>query len=113
MVKAAKQRKTITALQQTEFVKIWLNRQELTTLDQQEQKQLDEEAEALAEMEGGYRQREHQQEQVQGPEVEATGIGKEGRRPWKYVKKKFQRTDGNQSRASIPSVLSLMQCQLA
>ena len=52
MVKAARQRRTMTALQQTKLVKIWLNRQELRPLDQEEQQSLDEEAAAIAKMEG-------------------------------------------------------------
>ena len=33
MVKAARQRKTVTALQQTKLVKIWMNRQNLAAMD--------------------------------------------------------------------------------
>ena len=53
MVKAARQRKTLTALQQTKLVKIWLNRQELAALGQAEQ-QLDEEAAAITEMQEAF-----------------------------------------------------------
>ena len=37
MVKAARRRKTITALQQTKLVKIWVNRQDLAAMDEAEQ----------------------------------------------------------------------------
>ena len=51
MVKAARQRKTVTALQQTKLGNMWLNLQDLAALDQAEQQQLDEETEAIAERE--------------------------------------------------------------
>ena len=47
MVTAARQRRTITALQQTKLVKIWMHRQDLEAVDQPEQQQLDEEAAAI------------------------------------------------------------------
>ena len=40
----------MTALQQTTLVNMWFNRQNLVALDQAEQQQLGEEAEAIAEM---------------------------------------------------------------
>ena len=58
MVKAARQRKTVTALQQTKLVEIWLNRQELAAIDMAEQQQLDEEAEAIAEMQYAFKMEE-------------------------------------------------------
>ena len=58
MVKAARQRKTPTALQHTKLVKIWLNRQDLAAMGQAEQQQLDEEAAAIAEMQEAFEEKE-------------------------------------------------------
>ena len=54
MVKVARQRKTITALQQTKLVTIWINRQDLAAMDEAEQLQLDEEAANIAEMQKAF-----------------------------------------------------------
>ena len=58
MIKFAKQRKTVTALQQTKLVKMWLNRQDLAARDLVEQQQLGEEAEAIAEMQEAFKKEE-------------------------------------------------------
>ena len=88
MVKAARQRKTATALQQTKLVKMWANRQDLVALDQAEQQQLDEEAEAISEMQAAFSTRDNKgQSQEISTEVANTEEG--GRRPWQYVKIKI------------------------
>ena len=85
MVKAAKQRKTVAALQQTKLVKMWLNRQEVTALDLAEQQQLDEEAQVIAEMQEAFKEKESKE---QKPEegIETPGTKEGERRPWQYVK---------------------------
>ena len=88
MVKAARQRKTITALQQTKLVKMWMNRQDLAACDQAEQQQLDDEAEAIAEMQAAFSVKESTS---QRPETSTEDTTKEegGRRSWQYVKIKI------------------------
>ena len=85
MIKAAKQRKIMTALQQTKLVKIWINRQDLAAMDEAEKLQLDEEAAAIAEMQKAFELKESPTEPQ--PEVEEKeSVDKEGRRPWQFVK---------------------------
>ena len=86
MVKAARQRKTIIALQQTKLVKIWLKRPGLAAMDQAEQQQLDEEEAAIAEMQEAFKEKEGQPKQPPEMEAKEESIDKEGRRPWQYVK---------------------------
>jgi hypothetical protein len=88
MVKAAKQRKTIAALQQTKLVKIWLNRQELTALDLAEQQQLDEEAQAIAEMQEAFKEKESKEPKPE-EDIETPNIKEGERKPWQYVKVKI------------------------
>ena len=107
MIKSAKQRKIVAALQQTKLVKMWLNRQELAISDQAEQKQIDEEAATIAEMEAAFEGKAKLQRKssrstytAERPgnakaetNFEATGIQEqiareEGRRPWQYVQAK-------------------------
>ena len=54
LIKAARQRKTVAARQQTKLVTIWLNRQELQVADKLEPAALDEEAAAVAELEAEF-----------------------------------------------------------
>ena len=88
MVKAARQRKTITALQQTKLVKIWINRQDLAAMDEAEQQQLDEEAATIVEMQEAFKQKECPNNPPLGPDEEEKEDckDKEGRRPWQFVK---------------------------
>lgn len=90
MLKAARQRKLIAAIQQTMLVKMWLNRQELQALDEQEQKAIDDEAEAIAEMEGLFNQQQHPPQQSADTEFETTNLDavQDSRKPWRYVKAK-------------------------
>ena len=85
MVKAARQRKTITALQQTKLVKMWMNRQELAACDQAEQQQLDDEAEAIAEMQAAFSAKESTSQRAE-TSTEDTTKEEGGRRSWQYVK---------------------------
>ena len=88
MVKAARQRKTLTALQQTNLVKIWLNRQDLAAIDQaeQQQQQLDEEAAAIAEMQEAFEEKKGPRNMPTEAEEKEERRDKEGRGPWQYVK---------------------------
>ena len=70
MIKAAKQRRTVTALQQTKLVKMWLNRQDLAALDLAEKQHLDEEAEAIAEMQEAFK-KEESKDQMPKETIEA------------------------------------------
>ena len=59
MIKATRQRKTITALPQTKLVKIWISRQDLAAIDEAEQQQqLDEEEARIAEMQKAFEVKE-------------------------------------------------------
>ena len=85
IVKAAKQRKTVAALQQTKLVKMWLNRQELAALDLAEQQQHDEEAQVIAEMQKAFKEKESKGLKPEEGS-EAPGTKERERRPWQYVK---------------------------
>ena len=85
MVKTARQRKTITALQQTKLVKMWMNRQDLAAMDEADQQQWDEEAANIAEMQKAFETKEPPKDLLQEGEEEGTK-DKEGRRPWQFVK---------------------------
>ena len=86
MVKAARQRKTVAALQQTKLVKMWLNRPELAALDQAEQQQLDEEAEEITEMQEAFKEARSPQSQLEKMGTVKGSTDEDGRRPWQYVK---------------------------
>lgn len=103
MVKAARQRKTIAALQQTMLVKFLLNQQELMAWDRQEQQLLDEEAEAIAEMEGEFKEQQQPRKQLAKAELEDTesSAAQKGRKSWQYIKirvpaYKWETSEGNQ-----------------
>ena len=85
IIKAAKQRKTITALQQTKLVKIWLNRQDLAATDEAEQRQLDEEEASITEMQKAFEVRTTPKaSQAEVEEEEPSD--KETRKSWHFVK---------------------------
>ena len=87
-IKAAIQRKRMAMIQQTMLVKIWLHRQDLIAQDSEEQAALDEEAAAIAEVEGEFDQdklnfvTEHDELPNSEPQRES------GRRSWHFVKTK-------------------------
>lgn len=84
MIKAAKQRTTVTALQQTKLVKMRLNRQELTALDQAEEQQLNEDAQLIEEMQQAFNPKESTSKGTNVTSEEpATEKGE--RKPWQYV----------------------------
>ena len=85
MVKAAKQRRSIVALQQTMLVNMSPHRQELRALDEHDQQQLDEEAAAIADLEVEFAQ--HQP--AAGDQETQEHLHEGGRRSWSYVKAKL------------------------
>ena len=110
MVKAAKQRKTVAALQQTKLVKMWLNRQELAALDLAEQQQLDEEAQAIEEMQEAFNPKGREDPKA-GDNEDDPGKKEEGRRPWHYVKIKVPTYQWEKGKASTATSSKRTVCR--
>jgi hypothetical protein len=109
MVKTARQRKTIAALQQPKLVKMWLNRQDLAAMDEAEMMQLNEEEASIAEMQKAFEAKETPKDPQQ--EVEEDGAKEqEARKPWQYVKIKvpnyrWELGEGEQCEALKPDTM--------
>ena len=104
-------KQTVAALQQTKLVKIWLNRQELTALDlAEQQQQLDEEAQVIAEMQEAFKEKESKENKPEeGIETPDTKEGE--RRPWQYVKIKIPTYQWEMEKGTTPPSLKPTYCR--